>query len=214
MLKYAKIKEYGCLKDVDVPLGDFNVLIGKNNTGKTTFLKAIQRYYSHDFNIIFPERKREDYYNRSLAEEMAIYLEDKNVELLPHSFLSMLYPQSILFSHSDNVLLLESPECGVHYSCLKGITEFLRCLSVGKLKKIPKAQVIITTYSPYLLDYCSVDEVLVFHKDENDNTKIFPMNMVKGIKEWIGVHEYSLGELWGNWGEEDFFRRATQCDTK
>lgn len=42
MLNRVVIKNYRCLRDIDVPLKPLTVLIGPNNTGKTTALSAIQ----------------------------------------------------------------------------------------------------------------------------------------------------------------------------
>jgi predicted ATPase len=42
MLNRVQIKDYRCLRDVDVPLKPLTVLIGPNNTGKSAFLSAIK----------------------------------------------------------------------------------------------------------------------------------------------------------------------------
>ncbi|MEX2169817.1 MAG: ATP-binding protein [Pirellulales bacterium] len=42
MLNRVQIKEYRCLREVDVPLKPLTVLIGPNNTGKSAFLSAIR----------------------------------------------------------------------------------------------------------------------------------------------------------------------------
>lgn len=41
MIKRAQIQGYKCLRDVTVDLGPFNVLIGPNDTGKSSFLQAL-----------------------------------------------------------------------------------------------------------------------------------------------------------------------------
>jgi energy-coupling factor transporter ATP-binding protein EcfA2 len=41
MLTRAKIERFKCLHDVDVTLGPFNVLIGPNDSGKSSFLQAL-----------------------------------------------------------------------------------------------------------------------------------------------------------------------------
>lgn len=43
MLTRLHIENYKCLRDVTVDLGDFTVLIGSNDSGKTSFLEVIQR---------------------------------------------------------------------------------------------------------------------------------------------------------------------------
>lgn len=42
MLDVLHIENYKCLRDVRVELGDFTILIGPNDSGKTSFLQAIQ----------------------------------------------------------------------------------------------------------------------------------------------------------------------------
>ena len=41
MIKRLTIKNFKCLRDIDISLGNFNVLIGPNDTGKTSFLDAL-----------------------------------------------------------------------------------------------------------------------------------------------------------------------------
>jgi len=41
MLIRAEIKGFKCLRDVRVELGPFNVLIGPNDSGKSSFLQAL-----------------------------------------------------------------------------------------------------------------------------------------------------------------------------
>src|SRR5580693_6828629 len=41
MLRRARVLGYKCLTDVTVDLGPFNVLIGRNDSGKSSFLQAI-----------------------------------------------------------------------------------------------------------------------------------------------------------------------------
>ncbi|MEO7329191.1 MAG: AAA family ATPase [Minicystis sp.] len=42
MITRFHVKNYKCLRDVDVQLKPFTVLIGKNDTGKTSFLEAVE----------------------------------------------------------------------------------------------------------------------------------------------------------------------------
>lgn len=38
----VKIKNFRCLVDVTIPIGDTTVLVGENNSGKTAFLNALR----------------------------------------------------------------------------------------------------------------------------------------------------------------------------
>src|SRR5207249_652148 len=44
MLERIHIENYKCLRDVTVDLGDFSILIGPNDSGKTSFLEVIQTF--------------------------------------------------------------------------------------------------------------------------------------------------------------------------
>ena len=104
------------------------------------------------------------------------------------------------------ILLVEEPENGIHPKLLRFVTELLRGLSRGLDENTPPVQIIITTHSPYLLDYTGPEEVFIFQKDQDGASTITPMAEVKGIKEWLS--EFMLGELWTNWGEEELIRRS------
>jgi AAA15 family ATPase/GTPase len=41
MLTKVRVRGFKCLQDVSVDLGPFNVLIGRNDSGKSSFLQAI-----------------------------------------------------------------------------------------------------------------------------------------------------------------------------
>ena len=204
MIERLKIKEYGCLQNIDITLGDFNVLIGKNNTGKTTFLRAIEHFYKKD--VVFLKKDKSEQYLLEVAyKEFKLHI-PHDITMIPYNFIYMFFPLLSLNMSENTTILLESPENGMHYKILKDIVNFLYGLSIGAYLGIPKVQIIFTTYSPYLLDYVQrPEDVYVFYKEENI-TKIINMSTAKGIKDW---NYYFLGELWANWGEDDLVRRAT-----
>lgn len=41
-LRHVKIRNFRCLIDVDIPIDDLTILIGENNSGKTSFLEALK----------------------------------------------------------------------------------------------------------------------------------------------------------------------------
>lgn len=56
MIERIHIENYKCLRDVTVELGDFTVLIGPNDSGKSSFLEALQvfgKVIKNDFDTIF-----------------------------------------------------------------------------------------------------------------------------------------------------------------
>ncbi len=42
MIRRVRVKNFGCLKDVDVELGPLTLLLGPNASGKSTFIRAVQ----------------------------------------------------------------------------------------------------------------------------------------------------------------------------
>ena len=104
------------------------------------------------------------------------------------------------------ILLVEEPENGIHPKLLRFVTELLRGLSRGLDATTPPVQIIMTTHSPYLLDWTAPEEAYIFQKDQESASTITPMAKIEGIKELLS--DSMLGELWTNWGEEELVRRA------
>lgn len=87
------------------------------------------------------------------------------------------------------ILLVEEPENGVHHASLKDIVQTLRDLTATG-----RVQVILTTHSPYLLDYAQPNEVHVFTKDEQGAVHARKLADFEGTDE-IG-DMFGTGEKW------------------
>jgi len=172
------IIEYKKLKNIDLTLNKFTVLIGQNHTGKSTFLE----YLSHQF-------KNAKYFDN--IPDFPPINPSKDPKVI-QSLLSLIKTVT-----PNTLLLLRNPEKGIHPKLHGQIVEIL---------KTAPSTTVISTYSPYLLDHVNIEDVLIFHR-ENEDIKITPMRKVKGIEDYLG--EYLLGELWFNWGEEELIRRST-----
>jgi predicted ATPase len=98
------------------------------------------------------------------------------------------------------VILIEEPETGVHPKRLEEIVRLLREITQGKHGE-HAAQVILTTHSPYLLDYVSLDtdQVLVFRRNDDGSRSAEPADPER-LK--LFLDEFKLGEVWFNRGEE------------
>lgn len=94
------------------------------------------------------------------------------------------------------IILLEEPETGIHPKRLGDVMHLLRGITQGKFGKAP-AQVILTTHSPYLLDYVKPeeDQVLVFQRAEDGSRTAKPVDW-KRLKEFF--EGFMLGEIWFN----------------
>lgn len=74
--------------------------------------------------------------------------------------------------------------------------QLLRGITQGKFGKAP-AQVILTTHSPYLLDYVKPeeDQVLVFQRADDGSRTAKPVDWGR-LKEYFDG--FMLGEIWFN----------------
>lgn len=103
---------------------------------------------------------------------------------------------------APQVILVEEPELGVHPKRLGDILRLLRSISQGEHCD-NAAQVILTTHSPFLLDYVDLDQdqLLIFQReDSGEGARIArPVD-----KERLNVFldEFMLGEVWFNESEE------------
>ena len=96
-------------------------------------------------------------------------------------------------SHRPSVFLVEEPERGVHPSRLRDIVEWLKKIATAADGK-PATQVIMTTHSPYLLDWCQPEEILIFHRPDGKDTKVKRMCDVDNVHK--GLAQLQPGELW------------------
>lgn len=107
---------------------------------------------------------------------------------------------TLVFSERPpHLLLLEEPENGIHPRRLKTVVNLLRKLTEG-VNGMPPTQVILTTHSPYLLDFVNSEEVLICRKQPDESTQVARMADAPDLEARLG--EQQLGELWFNVGEE------------
>jgi len=107
-----------------------------------------------------------------------------------------------------DIVLLEEPECGIHPKRLEHVLALLHMLSRGELGGTP-AQVILTTHSPYLLDFVDLDsdQVLVFRRGEDGSRMVQPADVAKFKNDFDG---FMLGEVWFNEREEGLLGGGTK----
>jgi predicted ATPase len=119
--------------------------------------------------------------------------------ILLTAFLAMAY------SDTPEMVFIEEPENGLHYSRLKLVIEHFRKMSTGQVGNRPR-QVIITTHSPLLLNFCRPEEVRICLRDTDRGTTVKPMTEVPNIKELL--EEFGTGELWYLLGEEKLLKES------
>ncbi len=104
------------------------------------------------------------------------------------------------------IILLEEPENGVHPKRLEDVMKLLRDITQG-VHAGHKAQVILTTHSPHLLDYVDLDkdQVLVFSRNDDDGSRSAEPADADRLKNFLD--EFMLGEVWYNEGEAGLVER-------
>jgi predicted ATPase len=113
--------------------------------------------------------------------------------LLLTAFIAMAY------TSSPDIIFIEEPENGIHYSRLKLIIDILRKLTTGEIGTHPR-QVIITSHSPILLNLARPEEIRVFNRTIKGGTQIKSLAKVKNAERML--KEFAPGELWYLLGEE------------
>jgi predicted ATPase len=113
--------------------------------------------------------------------------------LLVTAFLALAY------GSGPEIIFIEEPENGLHYSLLKLAMDILRKISTGEVGNQAR-QVILTTHSPLLLNFAKPKEVRVFSRPEGGATQVVSMDQVANLEPLL--EEFGLGELWFQLGEE------------
>lgn len=96
------------------------------------------------------------------------------------------------------LMVIEEPENGIHPRRLQSVIEQLRRLTRGEVG--PPTQIVLTTHSPYLLDFVEPEEVVIFRKGDDGASTATPFTAAPHLAERLA--EQQLGELWFNLGEE------------
>lgn len=82
-------------------------------------------------------------------------------------------------------IVIDEPELGLHPMAIALLGETIRAAS-------ERAQVIVATQSPLLLDQFTPEEVVVVDRDNGQS--VFKRLKEEDLKEWLS--DYSLGQLW------------------
>ncbi len=106
---------------------------------------------------------------------------------------------ALAYGNTADTILIEEPENGLYFARLKVVIDLIRRMTTGELGDRPR-QVIITTYSPILLNLAKPKEVRIFIRHEDGGTRVVPMDKVENIDRL--EQEFATGELWYLLGEE------------
>ncbi len=94
------------------------------------------------------------------------------------------------------VMLIEEPENGIHPKRLEKVVEILQ----SRVTEHPETQVILTTHSPYVLDFFKPEEVTLCRRAANGEVTVHRLSESKLVQEQARL--FSLGEIWTGEGDD------------
>jgi len=103
--------------------------------------------------------------------------------------------------HAPGLIMIEEPENGIHPKQLEYVVKSLLSLT----KNDPPIQVILTTHSPYVLDFVPKEAVRVFARVEDREVVVRPFAEIAEIADMLSSG-FSLGEAWFNTDENELIR--------
>ncbi len=112
-----------------------------------------------------------------------------SIEAISDGTLLFLILMAIFFNphHDIGLLYLDEPETGLHPDMINSVAKILRT------RKKPFQQVIIATHSPLLLNHFDLDEILIFEKSKENQTRV-TYKSEEDFGDWQG--EFLAGQMW------------------
>jgi len=157
-----------------------NKKIKESFDGRTVFVKTLK----NNLNEYFPDREIIPKYNNLdfLFKHLSILTDNESVELEGEGMQKILLFSAILASLEKKetkplILFIDEPETFLHPQAQKQLFETLKQIS-------QKAQVFISTHSPYFVDSDSIENVFRFENKKNKGTKIFSCKDKEVIKKF------------------------------
>jgi len=109
----------------------------------------------------------------------------RNISKGTLKFLSLL---AVLYNpNRGKIIFLKEPEQSLHPDMITAVARGI------KHSARTGTQMIVSTHSPFLLDFFLVDDVLVFEKNKNNETRVI-RKTEEDYENW--VNDYTTGDLW------------------
>lgn len=118
------------------------------------------------------------------------------------AMLLLAYLAIIHDKNAPRLIMIEEPENGIHPKQLEYVVQMLASLT----ERDEPVQVIITTHSPYVLDFVPRDAVRVFSRGPDGNVSVEAFHSFEGISDMLSKG-MTLGEAWYNADEDDLVKR-------
>ena len=170
-------------------------------------MKAIQLRSVHAYQWPQPHLA-EDLPHATATTGKGIYFQLLNDRSIPAaqasdgSLLVLAYLTLLHLPDPPRVILVEEPENGIHPKRLEEVLKILRQL----IESQKRTQIIMTTHSPYLLDFFKPEEVTLCKKEPDGSVSVHPLGSSPDIKKQLDV--FSLGEIWTAEGDEALTKLA------
>lgn len=147
---------------------------GENLTQIINDMKLLQRFqyskideYLHKVNPAYEGLDVDNRFNQS-----NLYMHERNmsrvieVKHISDGTLRFLLMESIMFNQNRGFLIaVDEPEKGLHPDMIRSLSEMIQYAAES-------SQIIIATHSPHLLNQFSLDDILIFEKDENNCSNV------------------------------------------
>lgn len=178
MLKSVRLRNFRSFRDVRVTLGQRNFLVGPNMSGK----KELFSWPTEQGSVMLGSREKH------LRRPVTMW-DMSDGELVFIAFLSLIYNPL-----GASLYFIEEPENYLHPRLIEVLLELLRQVQ-DELGPSGSAQVIATTHSPFLVDHVSLDELIVFEKQEGATVVTYPRDKAH-LRELLERRELGLGDLY------------------
>jgi len=97
---------------------------------------------------------------------------------------------------STSLYCIEEPENHLHPRLIDLLLELLRQVRSGlEVRAADRPQIIVTTHSPYVIDKCQIDELILFQKEGGESKCIRPSDRSE-LKELLKDKSITLGDLY------------------
>ncbi|MGY4232138.1 putative ATPase [Bradyrhizobium sp. USDA 4449] len=188
MRQTAKLDDNAYLRPDGANLAAFLYLLKEKHSSEYDLIRATVQLVAPFFDdfllrpdplneeairLAWKHKRSDQYFNASALSDGSL-----RFILLATLFLQ---PQKYL----PSIVLVDEPELGLHPYAIGLLASLVRQVSA-------RAQVIVSTQSPLLLDYFEPEEVLVARRDGGGTI----LNRLESapLKDWLS--DYSLGQLW------------------
>ena len=171
-------------------------------------MKAIQLSSVHAYQWPQPHLA-EDLPHATRNTGKGIYFQLQNGRSIPAaqasdgSLLVLAYLTLLYLPDPPRVILVEEPENGIHPKRLEEVLNILRHL----IESQKRTQIVMTTHSPYLLDFFKPEEVTLCRKEPDGSVSVHPLGSSPDLRKQLDV--FSLGEIWTAEGDEALAKTVT-----